>query len=173
MDFSGKKILLAEDDTFIADIIKKYLTDAKIDYLHVQNGSDGLSALEKDGFDLILSDLDMPIMSGCEMVEQIKQRPQLSDIPILILTNQSNEDESVQKVAALGVTEFFAKSTTPLHLLISRIDVLLHPEKINSINNCADNEEKDLSEMSKIPNFEDFVEEKKGFLSKIKSIFKS
>ena len=71
-------------------------------------GEAGLARLRSQHFDLALVDLDMPGISGFEMLEHIRANPRLRDLPVVIVT--SNEDmASIDRAYALGATSFVTK----------------------------------------------------------------
>ncbi|MDE6346863.1 MAG: helix-turn-helix domain-containing protein [Muribaculaceae bacterium] len=122
-DNGGKpKILIAEDNGQIAEFISDILKD---DYtsLTADNGRSGLAIASSFIPDLIIADEMMPIMSGLEMVRQLKQNPRLLSIPIIMLTAKSDnntENESIK----LGIDVFMSKPFEPAALL-GRITQLL------------------------------------------------
>ena len=109
-DIKGKKIMIVEDDFFVADI---YETKFKNEGCEVIAVGDGARAMEKlnGGFvpDVILLDLVMPNMDGREFLEEIKKVPSFSSIPVLVLSNLSQE-EDVKGSLALGAKEYIVKS---------------------------------------------------------------
>ena len=118
------KILICDDDEDDRMLTQQALEDAHIsndicfvadgvqllDYLHQRNafgGEDGLAP--RPG--LILLDLNMPNMDGREALRQIKQDPEFSDIPIVVLS-ASRLDEDIIRSYQLGVNSFIAKPVT-------------------------------------------------------------
>ena len=104
-----KKILIVEDDNFVAEVYLAKLTEMGYEAILAQNGEEGLAALKKDKIDMILLDILMPIMNGVEMLEEIKKREEWKNIPVILLTNVG-EKESIQKVREMGVKNYLIKS---------------------------------------------------------------
>ena len=104
-----KKILIVEDDNFVAEVYFAKLTEMGYEALLAQNGEEGLASLKKDKIDLILLDILMPIMNGMEMLEEIKKNEEWKNIPVILLTNVG-EKESIQKVREMGVKNYLIKS---------------------------------------------------------------
>jgi DNA-binding response OmpR family regulator len=104
-----KKILIVEDDNFVAEVYFAKLTEMGYESILAQNGEEGLAALKKDKIDMILLDILMPIMSGMEMLEEIKKNENWKNIPVILLTNVG-EKESIQKVREMGVKNYLIKS---------------------------------------------------------------
>lgn len=104
-----KKILIVEDDNFVAEVYLAKLSEMGYDAALAQNGEEGLAALKGGKFDLILLDILMPIMNGIEMLEEVKKNDVWRNIPVILLTNVG-EKESIQKVRELGVKNYLIKS---------------------------------------------------------------
>lgn len=104
-----KKILIVEDDNFVAEVYIAKLAEMGYEATLAQNGEEGLKELKKNKIDLILLDILMPVMNGVEMLEEIKKRPEWKNIPVILLTNVG-EKESIQKVRDLGVKNYLIKS---------------------------------------------------------------
>lgn len=104
-----KKILIVEDDNFVAEVYIAKLAEMGYEATLAQNGEEGLEELKKNKIDLILLDILMPVMNGVEMLEEIKKRPEWKNIPVILLTNVG-EKESIQKVRDLGVKNYLIKS---------------------------------------------------------------
>lgn len=104
-----KKVLIVEDDNFVAEVYSTKLLEMGHEVKIAQNGEEGLSLIEKERPDLILLDIIMPVMGGIEMLEELKKNPARKDIPVILLTNVG-EKESIQKVRALGVHDYLIKS---------------------------------------------------------------
>ncbi len=78
--------LVIDDDRNVVEIISSHLRKADIDALSAYGGADGIRLAQEHIPDLIILDLMMPELSGFEVVEALKLRPETADIPILILT---------------------------------------------------------------------------------------
>jgi CheY-like chemotaxis protein len=117
----SKKILIVEDDKFVAEVYLAKL--AEMDYLTVLagNGEEGLRALSSEKFDLILLDILMPIMDGVEMLGEIKKNEKWKDIPVILLTNVGEKD-SIEKVRRLGATDYLIKSHFTPSEVIEKIE---------------------------------------------------
>ncbi len=123
---SGISILIAEDNEFNAmvakDELKSLISDVKITV--AENGTIALESIKKFEFDLILMDIEMPVMNGCEASLNIRNLPSVkSKIPILAMTaNAANED--VEKCYSHGINDVITKPFNTDEL-ISKIIKLL------------------------------------------------
>ena len=105
----AKKILMVDDSSMIRLIVSKAATKAGYDIVTATNGEDGLSKLSANGdIDLILSDINMPVMGGLEMIRIIKENEKTKYIPIVMLTTESKE-ELKQQGRELGVKAWMVK----------------------------------------------------------------
>jgi len=123
-----KKILIVEDDNFVAEVYLAKLTEMGYEAILAQNGEEGLAALKKDKIDLILLDILMPIMNGMEMLEEIKKREEWKNIPVILLTNVG-EKESIQKVREMGVKNYLIKSHFTPAEVIEKIESVFKDNK--------------------------------------------
>jgi len=104
-----KKILIVEDDNFVAEVYSTKLVEMGYDVTIAQNGEEGLTELKSKKADLILLDIIMPVMGGIGMLEEMKKNGEWRKIPVILLTNVG-EKESIQKVRDLGVKNYLIKS---------------------------------------------------------------
>jgi CheY-like chemotaxis protein len=116
-------ILLAEDDADYCTLVKKAFQKVDLDYdlFFVEDGIDLLQYLNKQGRyhspasaprpDLILLDLKMPRMDGCQALAEIKKDVHLRGIPVVVLTNSTTQDD-ILRTYDLGGAGFIIKPVT-------------------------------------------------------------
>ncbi|RXT01924.1 response regulator transcription factor [Ammoniphilus sp. CFH 90114] len=92
-----KSILIVEDDHSIADLQKDYLELSGFSVRIVHSGTDGLKALEKETFHLIILDIMLPGMDGFELLKIIREK---EDIPVLLVSARAEE---IYKIKGLGL----------------------------------------------------------------------
>lgn len=111
------EILLLEDEPADAYLVKMALKEGKVlaNLHHVVDGREGLEFLQKQGRfvdaphpDLILLDLNMPRMNGCEFLAEVKANPLLNDIPVVVLTTSDVETDVVRSYQ-LGAASYISK----------------------------------------------------------------
>ena len=88
------KILIVDDCKVMQAVICRTLLLAKIEpevMDTADNGKAGLHILNDKKYDLLILDINMPVMDGMEMIQQIQKNPEISGIPVLFVTTESNE----------------------------------------------------------------------------------
>ena len=105
-----KKVLIAEDSSVIQNLTKKILSIQNYQISSVKNGQQVLDALESEPFDIILMDINMPIMDGIECTEKIRslEDPEKSNIPIIAITGNAR-NLSLEEYREIGINEFLQK----------------------------------------------------------------
>lgn len=113
-----KKILILEDEKPLAHALELKLTHEGFDVVTTDNGELGISILEKEKFDLVLSDLIMPGVDGFGLLEEIKTKKM--KIPVIIMTNL-NQEEDKKRSFDLGAVDFFVKSNSTLSEIVEGV----------------------------------------------------
>ena len=113
----GKKILVAEDNKINFFVVNKFLTGWGIKVTHAENGQLALDRLNDENFDLILMDLQMPVMDGIEASKNIRNSEDeyLSSIPIIALT-AALISENQEKFTDLLINDYILKPFKPQDL---------------------------------------------------------
>ena len=112
------RLLVVEDSAMMRGVIRKTigLMDIPVEnLLEAENGEEGLSLLREHRCDLVLADVNMPVMSGCEMVSQMKEDDSLKDIPVILLTGEGSSLR-VAKIRSMGIGGYLRKPFTPEEL---------------------------------------------------------
>ena len=110
------KILIAEDERDIRDLIQFTLTFAGHEVVTSINGEEALQAAALEQPDLILMDVRMPRMSGYEACQKLKADPVLGKIPVVFLSAKGQESE-VQTGLRAGAVEYILKPFSPDYLI--------------------------------------------------------
>lgn len=107
-----KRILIIEDDAFQRRFLQLYLEAAGFDVEYGENSLEGLKKLkENHSFDLIMSDLKMPVMNGIEFLIEMKKHKEFSSIPVVMLSKIDNA-KIKEKARTLGAFLFMEKPFT-------------------------------------------------------------
>lgn len=119
--FRQFRILVVDDDPEIADyIISELGSHYKFD--HAPNGKEGLKTLLTQQYDLVISDVMMPEMDGISMLKRIKDHPQISQIPVIMLTSKAEVEHKLIGLKS-GADAYIAKpfSMEELHIQIDNL----------------------------------------------------
>jgi len=117
------KILVAEDERDIRDLIGFTLRFAGFEVLLADNGIEAIEKAPLEQPDLIILDVRMPKMTGYEACRQLKKNPATSAIPIVFLSAKGQEDEIKQGLAS-GALEYIVKPFAPDELVNQVKDIL-------------------------------------------------
>jgi two-component system chemotaxis sensor kinase CheA len=118
---SGNKILLVEDTDSIRNRVAQGLVESGFDVEVAVDGMDGLRKIaeHKCGFDVIISDIEMPKMNGYEFARKVRSISQLKNVPMIAFTTKSNP-EDLKEAKAAGFSTFLEKSKGKLlNLLVN------------------------------------------------------
>src|SRR5512132_1997779 len=119
----GKKILLADDSITIQKVIELTFSDEDFEVATVGNGRLAIDRVQELRPDIVLCDIIMPEKDGYEVCEFIKTNPNLSHIPVLLLTG-AFEPFDQERAARVGCDGFLAKPFEP-QTLIAKVKELL------------------------------------------------
>ena len=119
--FSAFRILIADDDPEIADYIISELGN-RYNFDHVPNGKEALKALLTGKYDLVISDVMMPEMDGITLLKSIKDNPQISQIPVIMLTSKAEVEYKLEGLKS-GADAYMAKpfNMEELHIQIDNL----------------------------------------------------
>lgn len=109
-------ILTVDDSASIRQAIKIALLSEGHQVSEASDGSEGLAKATAGGFNLIITDLNMPVMNGLEMIRSLRAKPGQAGVPILFLTTESDADLKAQARAA-GATGWLTKPFQPDQLV--------------------------------------------------------
>ena len=109
-------ILTVDDSASIRLTTKVTLTNAGYTITEAVNGAEGLATAQTAQFDLIVTDLNMPVMDGLTMIEELRKLPEHTGVPIIFLTTESDADLKARAKAA-GATGWLTKPFDPENLV--------------------------------------------------------
>ena len=122
-----KKILIADDELFVRQLVKVKLELCELKVIEAMNGEEAIDKAVQEQPDLILLDVMMPKMNGFETCRRLKDHPATSHIPILMLTARGEQMDK-EKGQSLGVIEYMTKPFSP-QKLAERVLALLGNDK--------------------------------------------
>jgi two-component system chemotaxis response regulator CheY len=109
-------ILTVDDSPSVRQMIKLVLAPSGHKVVEAGDGSEGLAKAKAERFDLVITDLNMPVMNGLEMIRGLRALPSFTGVPIVFLTTES-DDGVKQQAKAAGATGWITKPFKPEQLL--------------------------------------------------------
>ncbi|PIR05194.1 MAG: hypothetical protein COV57_00430 [Candidatus Liptonbacteria bacterium CG11_big_fil_rev_8_21_14_0_20_35_14] len=126
----GQAVLLVEDDPFLSSLMKTKLEQSGLSVILATDGEQAIELAEKYIPRVVLLDLILPKKSGFEVLEAIRNNPQIGNIPIVILSNLG-QDSDVSKGKDLGAIEYFIKAKTSIDDLVGKVQGFLQGQKLS------------------------------------------
>jgi len=106
------KVLVVDDMSTMRRIVKNVLKQVGFtDIMEAENGQDALSKLKAGGFGLVVSDWNMPVMQGIELLRAVRADPELKAMPFLMVTAEAQKENIIEAVQA-GVSNYVVKPFT-------------------------------------------------------------
>ncbi len=118
------KIALIEDNAVISQMYRMKFENEDFDVQLATNGEDGVALVKEFNPDIILLDLQMPVMGGAEALRKIRADESSKNIPVIILTNLG-EEESPKELASLNIHSYIVKANLTPSQVVARIKEVL------------------------------------------------
>jgi two-component system, chemotaxis family, chemotaxis protein CheY len=112
----AKRILAVDDSISMRQMISFTLRENGYEVVEAVDGQDGISKAQKQSFDLIFTDQNMPNIDGLTLIQMLRELPQHQNTPILMLTTEASDDMKKMGRAA-GATGWLVKPFDPEKLL--------------------------------------------------------
>ena len=111
-----KKILVADDEAHILHVVSMKLKNAGFDVNTAVDGEEALDLCLSERPDLVITDYQMPLMTGLEFLQELRKAPQCADIPAMMLTARGFDIEESEMEQA-GIRAVLAKPFSPREIL--------------------------------------------------------
>lgn len=108
-------ILLVDDSPVVRHMIRKVIEISGLDIgqiVEASNGSEALEAIEKNWIDVVVADINMPVMTGAEMVKQMIERDFMATTPVIIVSSEKSA-KRMEELKQLGVKAYLNKPFRP------------------------------------------------------------
>ncbi len=108
---SGRRlrILIVEDSPTMRQLLRFALNRLKeVEIVEAQDGMDGWRKISGDRFDLVLIDINMPVMDGLKLIGLIRNEDDLHDVPIVVITSETAQPDR-ERALNLGANEYLTK----------------------------------------------------------------
>jgi two-component system chemotaxis response regulator CheY len=104
----SKTILSVDDSASVRQMVKLTLTGAGYQVIQANDGSEGLAKARQSQVDMVMTDLNMPVMNGLALIRELRKLPSYKGVPILFLTTESDAQLKAEAKAA-GATGWITK----------------------------------------------------------------
>ncbi len=102
------KVMVVDDSISIRKYVQRFLDRTGYDVEVASDGMEALNILGRTKFDAVITDLEMPIMHGYDLISEMKRNPELMNIPVIVLTSRAGEKHR-QKAIDMGVQHYLVK----------------------------------------------------------------
>ena len=116
----SKRILIIEDDKFLAKMLSRMLEANSYSIVLASSGKEGLTKVTSENPDLILLDIMLPDIDGFDLLETIKSDEKNNKIPVIIISNLG-QPEDIQQGRALGAKDYLVKSDLSLDEVVEKV----------------------------------------------------
>jgi two-component system, chemotaxis family, chemotaxis protein CheY len=104
----SKEVLIVDDSATVRKFVSVSLTMQGFTVVTACDGMDALEKISKGKFNLVITDLNMPMMDGLEFIKTLRENPEFHDLPVIILTSLTDQATKEQG-ARLGVNSYVVK----------------------------------------------------------------
>lgn len=126
---ADKKVLIVDDEIHIIHVVAIKLRNNGYEVISADNGAEAFDLALKEKPDIIVTDFQMPVMTGMELVEKLRQHEEMKDIPVIVLTARSFAIPQEQQ-EKLQISGCLSKPFSPKELLGNIEDVLYEKELV-------------------------------------------
>jgi two-component system, chemotaxis family, chemotaxis protein CheY len=111
-----KTVLVVDDSTSMRQMVSFTMKEAGFDVIEGGNGQEAIARVQGKSVNLVITDLNMPVMDGMTMIRQLRAKSEFKFTPILMLTTESQQEKKMEGKAA-GATGWIVKPFNPEQLL--------------------------------------------------------
>ncbi len=126
---NGKTVVVADDEPHIRHVLALKLEKGGLEVLTAADGQEAFDLCLAEMPDLLITDYQMPLMSGLELCRQLRENPATAEIPAIMLTAR-NFDVPEDEVAQLGITSVMTKPFSPAEVFATAMEVLQRPKAV-------------------------------------------
>jgi len=132
---SPARILVVDDEVYILQVVALKLRNAGLEVECAGDGDEAFTLLKGKPFDLVVTDLQMPVMTGIELARMMAKEPALANIPVLMLTARGHALQEGE-ADSVNIARVMQKPFSPRALLVEVLE-LLNPSQIQSASQAA------------------------------------
>ncbi len=113
---AGNRVLVVDDSLSVRKFISILLEQRGYEVMTVSNGLEALNVLDEKPMDMVITDLEMPVMHGYELMRELKRRGLMETLPVVVLTSRGSEKHR-EKALSLGARDYLVKPFEEKELL--------------------------------------------------------
>lgn len=125
-----KKIFIVEDDPFLVDIYVTKFEEKGYSVEAVRDGEEALGVIEKRDFDIIILDINLPKMSGWDVLRKLRENNKSQESKVIILSNAVLEEDSRRMMDEFGVSKYIVKIYYTPEEVVKEVEECLHRESV-------------------------------------------
>ncbi len=118
------KILLVDDDILLRDMYKTKFVEQGDEVVTARDGEEALEAITKDNFDVMITDMVMPGMTGTELIRAVKTKEENKNVFCIVLSNQS-EPTDIKDAEEAGADGYIVKAELIPSAVVNRVHELI------------------------------------------------
>ncbi|HPD45672.1 MAG TPA: response regulator [Anaerohalosphaeraceae bacterium] len=120
---TDRKVLIVDDEIHIVQVVAIKLRNNGFEVITAENGAEALELIQSNHPDLVITDYQMPVMTGVELIENLRSDPRFAELPVIMLTARGFAIEE-EKKERLNVAACLSKPFSPREVLQCVQDVL-------------------------------------------------
>ena len=102
------RVLVVDDSISIRKFVQRFLDRSGYEVEVAPDGMEALNTMEQSKFDVVITDLEMPVMHGYDLIAEMKRKEELRNLPIVVLTSRAGEKHR-QKALDMGAQDYLVK----------------------------------------------------------------
>ncbi|MGB3988549.1 MAG: response regulator [Minisyncoccales bacterium] len=125
-----KKIFIVEDDPFLVDIYVTKFEEKGYSVEAVRDGEEALGVIKEREFDIIILDINLPKMSGWDVLRRLRENDKSQESKVIILSNAVLEEDSRRMMDEFGVSKYIVKIYYTPEEVVKEVEECLHRESV-------------------------------------------
>ncbi len=134
------KILIVDDSLPMRSVIKKTIKASGFntsEFYEAEDGESALKVLDSNWLDIVVTDYNMPVMNGIELIQEMKKNEMFKEIPVLVITTEGNQ-QKIDAFIKSGATGYIKKPFTPEEIKIKLTEILGEQDYEQAFNGSDD-----------------------------------
>ena len=112
MSAEGKRVLIVDDSAAVRRNVLWILEPTGLEVVEAADGKQALELLENETIDLVIADLNMPVMDGLQLIRKVRAHPKMKQLPVIMMTTETRPQDQAAAHEA-GADMYLAKPSSP------------------------------------------------------------